>query len=345
MKKVLVTGGAGFIGSHTCVELISAGYTPVIMDDMRNSTDHILHGLHAITGAAPIIHRADCCDADAMERVFATEGPFFGAIHFAAYKSVNESVDRPLDYYENNIGSLVILLRVAARHDLHRIVFSSSCAVYGQAKVLPVTEEAPADKANSPYGYTKVVCEQLLRDAKGSDAALNVVILRYFNPIGAHPSGLIGELPAGIPNNLVPYVVQTAAGERPSLTIYGNDYGTPDGTCQRDFIHVVDLAKAHVKALDLLGAQQLAECEVINLGTGRAVSVMEIVRTFKEVTGVDVPFTIGPRRAGDVAAIHAETSKSARMLNWTCMYSMADALQDAWRWQQHLSATTSVDRR
>jgi UDP-glucose 4-epimerase len=342
MKKVLVTGGAGFIGSHTCVELIGAGYTPVIMDDLRNSAERILQGLQEITGVAPIIHRADCCDPDAMERVFTAEGPFLGAIHFAAYKSVNESVDRPLDYYENNIGSLITLLRVAARHDLHRIVFSSSCAVYGQATVLPVTEEAAAGKANSPYGYSKVVCEQLLRDAKGSDAALNVVLLRYFNPIGAHPSGLIGELPAGIPNNLVPYVVQTAAGERRSLTIYGNDYDTPDGTCQRDFIHVVDLAKAHVKALDLLAAGQLDACEVINLGTGRAVSVMEIVRTFKEVTGMDVPFTIGPRRAGDVASIHAETSKSARVLNWTCTYSLADALQDAWRWQQHLSTTPAV---
>ncbi len=344
MKKVLVTGGAGFIGSHTCVELLASGYTPVIMDDLRNSHERILQGLAEITGVPPIVHRADCCDPAAMDRVFDTEGPFFGAIHFAAYKSVNESVERPLDYYENNIGSLATLLRVAARHGLQHIVFSSSCAVYGQAKVLPVTEDAPADKANSPYGYTKVVCEQLLRDAKHSDPELNIVILRYFNPIGAHPSGLIGELPVGIPNNLVPYVVQTAAGERPSLTIYGDDYGTPDGTCQRDFIHVVDLAKAHVKALDLLASEQLSECEVINLGTGKAVSVLEVVRTFAQVTGVDVPYIIGPRRAGDVATVHAETSKSARVLGWTCAYSLADALQDSWRWQRYLTATAAVDR-
>ncbi len=339
MKKVLVTGGAGFIGSHTCVELMAAGYTPVIMDDLRNSNERIVNGLEDITGVVPVLHQADCCDLEAMERVFVNEGPFFGAIHFAAYKSVNESVERPLDYYENNIGSLVTLLRVAARHGLKRIVFSSSCAVYGQAKVLPVTEEAPADKANSPYGYTKVVCEQLLRDAERSDAALNIVILRYFNPIGAHPSGLIGELPAGIPNNLVPYLVQTAAGERSSLTIFGNDHDTPDGTCQRDFIHVVDLAKAHVKALDLLEQQHLPECEVINLGMGKAVSVLDVVRTFIDVTGVNVPYTIGPRRPGDVATVHADTSKSLRVLKWSCEHTLADALQDSWRWQRHLTTT------
>ncbi|MFT3886309.1 MAG: UDP-glucose 4-epimerase GalE [Flavobacteriales bacterium] len=335
-EKILVTGGAGFIGSHTCVELIDAGYTPVIVDDLRNSHRRVIEGIARITGRELVPHLIDCSDEAALERVFDQEGPIIGAIHFAAYKSVGESVAEPLKYYSNNIGSLIALMKVARRRDTRHIVFSSSCTVYGQADVLPVTEDAPSDKASSPYGYTKVVCERLLQDLKRSAPDTNIVILRYFNPIGAHPSGHIGELPVGVPNNLVPYVVQTAAGHRKVLTIYGDDYDTPDGTCLRDYIHVVDLAQAHVKAMDLLQQRPLTGCEVINLGTGRPVSVKQVVDSFVQETGVPVPFIIGPRRPGDVASIHADVTKSAHMLGWHARYSMAEALRHAWGWQHTL---------
>ncbi|HEX2616794.1 MAG TPA: UDP-glucose 4-epimerase GalE [Flavobacteriales bacterium] len=340
-SKVLVTGGAGFIGAHTCVELLAAGHVPVIVDDLRNSHERIMDGIARITGQRVALHRIDCTDAAALERVFAAEEPFTGAIHFAAYKSVNESVAEPLKYYANNVGSLLALLDVAARHDLRRIVFSSSCTVYGQAQMLPVDETAPADNATSPYGYTKVVCEHVLQDAKRSDDRWNVAILRYFNPVGAHPSGLIGELPVGVPNNLVPYVVQTAAGLRQVLTIHGNDYDTPDGTCLRDYIHVMDLARAHVKALELTGTRTSATCEVVNLGTGTAASVKEVVDTFERETGVKVPVVIGPRRPGDVPAVYADTTKSRRVLDWSCQFTLADALRHAWQWQRTLADTAA----
>lgn len=336
MKKVLVTGGAGFIGSHTCVELIAAGYLPVIVDDMRNSDDRILKGIEKIVQRKVVLHRIDCGIETELEKVFREEGPFFGAIHFAAYKSVNESVAEPVKYYANNIGSLVSLLNVSKRHNMNRLVFSSSCAVYGLATSLPVDEKAPATNANSPYGYTKVVCEQLLRDASHCDPDLRVVMLRYFNPVGAHPSALIGELPLGIPNNLVPYVMQTAAGLRNELTIYGSDYGTPDGTCQRDYLHVVDLAKAHVQALNFLNTASSERCEVFNLGTGRASSVKEVVDTFVRVTGAPVRSRMGPRRAGDVPSIFADASKAHKALGWSCAFDLADALRDAWAWQRTL---------
>ena len=336
MKKVIVTGGAGYIGSHTCVELLSSGYEPVVVDDLRNSDERILDGISRITGRPIRVHRIDCCDEEALDRVFREEEQIFGTIHFAAYKSVNESVAEPIKYYSNNIGSLVSLLNVARKYGSSRLVFSSSCAVYGQAATLPVRETADADNANSPYGYTKVVCERLLREAKASDPSWNFMLLRYFNPVGAHPSGSIGELPIGIPNNLVPYVVQTAAGHRDALTIFGDDYDTPDGTCLRDFIHVVDLAKAHVKALDLLGVQTLPDCPAINLGAGRPSSVREVVDTFIQETGAPVPVIIGPRRPGDVASTFADTDLSRRMLGWSSLNTLADALRDAWRWQRVL---------
>ncbi len=336
MKKVIVTGGAGFIGSHTCVELVSAGYEPIIVDDLRNSEERSLAGIAKITGKTPVVHRIDCCDDLAMDRVFAGGG-VHGIIHFAAYKAVGESVAEPLKYYDNNIGSLLVILKLMAKHNVKRIVFSSSCTVYGQPEELPVTESSPDRNANSPYGFTKVACEQLLRDACVSDPTLQAVLLRYFNPIGAHPSALIGELPLGVPNNLVPFVTQTAAGLRKQLTVFGTDYPTPDGSCIRDYIHVVDLARAHVVALDWLEKRDGSTCEVFNLGTGKGNSVLEVLNAFMEATGVKVPYVVGPRRAGDVTSVYAGTNKSRDVLGWSARSSLHDALRDAWKWQQALA--------
>lgn len=335
MDKVIVTGGAGFIGSHTCVELMAAGMAPVIVDDLRNSEERVLGGLEKITGKKPVIHRIDCTDQAALDRVFAAEKPG-SVIHFAADKAVGESVADPLKYYHNNIGSLATLLRVMHRHRVNDIVFSSSCTVYGDSKDLPVTEASASGQAASPYGYTKVVCEQMLRDVSAADPHLRAVMLRYFNPIGAHPSGQIGELPIGVPNNLVPFITQTAAGIREKLTVHGDDYPTRDGSCIRDYIHVVDLAKAHVAALRWIGKGKAPLCEVFNLGTGQGNTVLEAVRTFEEVNGVKVPYVIGPRRPGDVVAMYADTTKSREVLGWKTELTLADALRDAWHWQQAL---------
>jgi UDP-glucose 4-epimerase len=337
MKKVIVTGGAGFIGSHTVVELIAAGYAPVIVDDLRNSHQRALAGIEAITGKAPVVHRVDCTDARAMDAVFAKEGPVDGVIHFAAYKAVGESVTEPLKYYSNNVGSLTVLLEVMARHKVTKLVFSSSCTVYGQPAELPVTERSPDKEANSPYGYTKVVCEQVLRDHGVADRTMRTVMLRYFNPIGAHPSGHIGELPIGVPNNLVPFVTQTAIGIRERLTVNGNDYDTNDGSCVRDYIHVMDLARAHVRALDWIDQQQAPVCEVFNLGTGKGNTVLEVVHTFEEVARMKVPYTIGPRRPGDVEQVYADTAKSRDVLGWHCEHDLRDALRDAWNWERALA--------
>lgn len=339
MKKVLVTGGAGFIGSHTVVELALAGYTPVIVDDLRNSQERALEGIAAILGHLPTVHRIDCTDHAAMDAVFTAEGPLHGVIHFAADKAVGESVQKPLKYYHNNIGSLVVLLEVMAKHSVECIVFSSSCTVYGEPQELPVPESAPDRMANSPYGFTKVACEQLLRDQSVALPQLRSVLLRYFNPIGAHPSGEIGELPLGVPNNLVPFVTQTAAGLRDKLTVHGADYPTPDGSCVRDYIHVVDLALAHVRALAWMTEQEKASCEVFNIGTGKGVSVLEIVETFKAVNGVELPYVIGPRRIGDVVSVYAHTERCNSVLGWKAQRGIEEALRDAWRWQQHLAAT------
>lgn len=333
MKRVIVTGGAGFIGSHTVVELAAAGYTPVIVDDLRNSQERALKGVEAILGRAPEVHRIDCGDGAALARVFAT-GAVHGVIHFAADKSVPESLADPLKYYSNNIGSTATVLRTMAAHGVKRIVFSSSCTVYGQPDKSPVTESSPTGNVSSPYGYTKMICERMLADAVAADGALKCVLLRYFNPIGAHPSAHIGELPIGVPMNLVPYITQTAAGLRKELTVYGSDYDTPDGSCVRDYIHVVDLAKAHVRALEWMEGRSAPVCEVFNLGTGQGNSVLGTVKAFTEVTGVNVPHRIGPRRTGDIAAIWADTAKSRTVLDWRCEHDLRDALRDAWRWQQ-----------
>lgn len=334
-RKVIVTGGAGFIGSHAVVELAEAGYTPVIVDDLRNSEERSLAGINAITRKAIPVYQIDCNDANAFASVFKIEGRIHGVIHFAAYKAVGESVKEPLKYYENNIGSLIVLLKLMKEFHVPQLVFSSSCTVYGEPDQLPVTEDSPDRKANSPYGFTKVACEQLLRDQCAAAPGFKAVLLRYFNPIGAHPSGLIGELPLGVPNNLVPFVTQTAAGIREKLIVNGNDYDTPDGSCVRDYIHVMDLAQAHVRSLEWM-ASSTRNCEVFNIGTGKGETVLQVVRTFEKVNNVKVPYSIGPRRVGDVVAVYANTKKCNEVLGWKPRFGLDDALRDAWRWQQNL---------
>ena len=337
MKNVIVTGGAGFIGSHTCVELFHAGYNPIIVDDLRNSEERSIHGIARICGTSPTVFRIDCADEPAMAHMLEQVGQVHGAIHFAADKAVGESVQQPLKYYHNNIGSLVVLVRLLARNGPPRVVFSSSCTVYGQPDSLPVNETASDRRAMSPYGFTKVVCEQLLRDLTASDTTSKAVLLRYFNPVGAHPSALIGELPLGVPNNLVPFVTQTAAGLRKQLTVFGTDYDTPDGSCIRDYIHVVDLARAHVRALEWMDERDAPVCEVFNIGTGKGNSVLEVIDAFEKATGVPLPYINGPRRAGDTTSVYADTTKSREVLRWSPELSLQDALRDAWKWQQAIT--------
>ncbi len=334
-KKVLVTGGAGYIGAHAVVELFNAGYDPVVVDDLSRSDQTLLSGIEQITGSKPNFHKGDCADEAFLNKIFETQGPISCVLHFAAYKSVGESVQEPLMYYQNNLGSLVSLLKVMKAHGVSDIIFSSSCTVYGQPDEIPVSENAPFKRAESPYGATKQMSERILEDSCA--AGLRIISLRYFNPIGAHPSALIGELPIGVPNNLVPYITQTASGKREKLTIFGNDYDTPDGTNIRDFIHVVDLANAHVKAMEYL-AQQKDKIlyEPFNLGTGNGVSVLELVNQFQEVTGVKLNFTIGPRRTGDVVKVYANPAKLNAKLQWKTQYSIADALRHAWEWEKRI---------
>ena len=334
-KKILVTGGAGFIGAHTVVELNTAGYHPVIVDDFSNSDRTLLEGLERITGSTVEFHEGNCCDAAFLSRVFTTAGPFTGVMHFAAWKSVGESVSKPLEYFRNNIDSLLTLLECMRTHGVHDLIFSSSCTVYGQPDVIPVDESAPFRKAESPYGATKQIGEQILGDVARSN--FRVVSLRYFNPVGAHPSALIGELPKGVPNNLVPYVTQTAAGWRNELTVFGDDYDTPDGTCIRDYIHVVDVAAAHVQALGLLDRAPAGPYfEAFNLGTGEGVSVLDLIRTFEQVNDLKLNYRIGPRRPGDVIRVYADPARIRNAMNWTCRYSLSEAMRHAWVWQQRL---------
>lgn len=331
MKKILVTGGAGYIGSHTVVELIKAGFKPVIIDNYSNSKPEVISNLEELCGESIIHYNADCTNEESLSAIF-REHLIYGVIHFAAYKAVGESVSEPLKYYENNIGSLVTLLKVMHSFDVENIVFSSSCTVYGQPKNLPVVESAPIVEANSPYGYSKQVCENLLLDYLRSNPNFSTVLLRYFNPIGAHPSSLIGELPLGIPNNLVPFITQTGAGWRESLTIFGDDYSTSDGTCIRDYIHVVDLAKAHVKAIEWMqkGDEKLG---IFNIGTGKGVSVLEAISAFEKASGKKLNYSIGPRRSGDVEQIWASSKKAEEELFWRAEYSLDEAMEHAWKWQ------------
>lgn len=341
-KKILVTGGAGYIGAHTVVELYASGYSPVIIDNFSKSDRTLLKGIEKITGKSLMFYEGDCADKQFLNGVFEKEDRLEGVMHFAAYKSVGESVEFPIMYYQNNLNSLLALVEVMKEHQVNNLIFSSSCTVYGEPDSIPVDEHAPFKKAESPYGATKQMCEQILEDAVKADQNLKVISLRYFNPIGAHPSAMLGELPIDEPNNLVPYITQTAAGMREKLIIFGGDYDTPDGTCIRDFIHIVDLATAHVKAIDkLLGAGENKGYQYYNLGTGQGVSVLQLVKEFIEVTGVKLNYEIGPRRAGDVVKTYANPTKAKNELNWSAQYTSRDALRDAWAWEKRLRRLTT----
>lgn len=336
MPKILITGGAGYIGSHTAVSLHEAGYTPVIVDNFSNSERSVLSGLTRIIGSEVACHEGDCNDPDFMESVF-SEHDLAGVIHFAAFKAVGESTEKPLAYYQNNLGSLLVLLELMQKHEVKDLVFSSSCTVYGQPESNPVSEQTPRQEAESPYGNTKRISEDILRDLVASSAPLRIIALRYFNPIGAHSSSLIGELPRGVPNNLIPFVTQTGAGLRQELTVFGNDYDTPDGSCIRDYIHVMDLAEAHVKSITYAHQQKAPFLDLFNVGTGRGNTVLEVIQAFEKVSGRSLRYKIGPRRSGDVEKVWASTDKVEKVLGWKARLSLEDALRDAWNWQLQLT--------
>ena len=343
--KVFVTGGAGFIGSHTCVELLEAGHEVVVVDNLCNSSRESLRRVAKIAGRAVRFHKADIRNERQLDRIVGEEGPFDAAIHFAALKSVGESVRLPLAYYANNLGGTFTLLKVLAAHGCKNIVFSSSATVYGQPPSVPIREDFPTPGCTNPYGWTKLMMEQVFKDVQHADPDWNVILLRYFNPIGAHPSGLIGEDPAGIPNNLLPYVAQVAIGRLKELSVFGDDYPTPDGTGIRDYIHVVDLARAHVKAVERLeravrpsrkGAKPRKGgygLRIINLGTGHGYSVLQIVRAFEKASGRKVPYVVKARRAGDVGEVWADPSFALKELGWKAEYGIERMCEDLWRWQ------------
>ncbi len=336
MARVLVTGGAGYIGSHTTVELLQAGYDVVIADNLSNSEMSAVKGVRDITGIDVPFEKADCLDAAAMDAIF-EKYEIDAVIHFAAYKAVGESVAEPLKYYRNNLGSFITLLESMRRHDVKNVVFSSSATVYGQPDTLPATELTPRKPATSPYGATKQMCEDILSDSIAAYGTLRGTALRYFNPIGAHPSAKIGELPRGVPNNLVPFITQTAAGIRECLSIFGDDYDTEDGTCLRDYIDIVDLARAHVAAVArMLDGKSEQRYEVFNIGTGRPVSVLELVKTFEKVNGLKLNYKITGRRAGDVEAVWADTAKAERVLLWRAERELSETLRSAWLWEKHV---------
>lgn len=338
MKKscVLVSGGAGYIGSHTAVELIGAGYDVVIVDNLSNSDMNAVEGVRRITGVEVPFEKADCCDRDAFRKVF-EKYDFDSVIHFAASKAVGESVGKPLEYYRNNLVSFMNVIDLMREFGRHNIVFSSSCTVYGEADKLPVTEQTPRKPATSPYGNTKQMCEDILRDSLAAYDGMKGIALRYFNPIGAHPSALIGELPRGVPQNLVPYITQTAAGLRECLSIFGDDYDTPDGTCLRDYIDVVDLAKAHVAAVDRMTQRRMKEAyEIFNIGTGTPVSVLELVKGFERANGLTLNYKIVGRRAGDVKAVWADTQRANKELGWKAERPLEETLRSAWAWEKHV---------
>lgn len=339
MARILVTGGTGYIGSHTTVELMQQGYDVTIVDNLSNSSVDVLDGISAIVGHKPEFANIDCGNFVDLDNVFRQYPDIVGVIHFAASKAVGESVEKPLLYYRNNIGSLVTLLEVMKLHQVPNIVFSSSCTVYGQpdSDHLPVDETAPIQKALSPYGNTKQINEEIICDEAHADKGLHATILRYFNPIGAHPSAQIGELPNGVPQNLLPFVTQTAAGLRPELKVFGNDYNTPDGSCIRDYIYVVDLAKAHVKAIDrMLNAKDSEQVEVFNLGTGTGLSVLTLINEFEAATGVKIPYTIVGRREGDIEQVWAAPKKANEVLGWKADTPIRDVLASAWKWEKHI---------
>ena len=340
-KCVLVSGGAGFIGSHVTVELIEAGYDVVVADNMSNCDMTCFEGVKKIIGRELPFEKIDFCDAAATDKLF-SDYRIDAVIHFAAFKAVGESVEKPVMYYKNNLGSFLNVLEAASAHGCHNVLFSSSATVYGEPDKVPVTEETPRKPATSPYGATKQMCEDILNDTvkatAGTPGEIRGILLRYFNPIGAHPSALIGELPRGVPNNLVPFITQTAIGKRACLSIFGDDYPTPDGTCQRDYIDIVDLARAHVYAVRrMLDGKMEKGCEVYNIGTGRPVSVLELVNAFEKVNGLKLNYKFAPRRAGDVTAIWADPSLANRVLGWKAQRSVEDTLAAAWAWEKHIA--------
>lgn len=340
MSKVLVTGGTGYIGSHTVVELINEGFEVVIVDNLSNSNVDVLDGIEKITGVRPAFENIDCVEYVAIDKMFDKYGDIESIIHFAASKAVGESVEKPLLYYRNNLVSLINLLQLMPIHKVRNFVFSSSCTVYGQPDILPVTEDAPIKPALSPYGNTKQIGEEIIRDTiYANPNNYQSIILRYFNPIGAHASAEIGELPNGVPNNLLPFVTQTAIGLRKQLQVFGDDYDTPDGSCIRDYIHVVDLAKAHVVAVKrMLQGKSLDKVETFNLGTGRGLSVLEIIKTFEEVNNVKVPYKIVNRREGDIEKVWADPTIANEVLGWKANETVEETLRSAWAWEQNLAA-------
>lgn len=330
-QTILLTGGAGFIGSHIAVELLQDGYDVVIADDLSNSRADVIDRIEKITGRRPVFYRIDAADGAALAKVF-DEQPIDAAVHLAGFKAVGESVQKPIEYYRNNLDTTLTLLETMRSYDVRRLVFSSSATVYGADNPVPYTEDMPAGRCTNPYGWTKWMIEQILADVARADAALSVVCLRYFNPVGAHESGLIGERPNGVPNNLMPYITQTAAGIRKELSIFGDDYETPDGTGVRDYIHITDLARGHIAAIGY--TEEHVGWEAINLGTGHGTSVLKLVQTFERVNGVPVPHRIAPRRAGDLASCYAGTEKARCLLGWQAEKGLEDICRDAWRWQR-----------
>ncbi|MBJ2190117.1 MULTISPECIES: UDP-glucose 4-epimerase GalE [Duncaniella] len=337
MDRILVTGGTGYIGSHTVVELQKAGYSVVIIDDLSNSNREVLDGIERITGTRPDFVEGDCTDIEVLKKLFAEYPDIKGIINFAASKAVGESMQKPILYYRNNLNTLLNLLDLMASNGVKGIVFSSSCTVYGEPDVNPVTEQSPIKKATSPYGNTKQISEEIITDVINAGAPFKSVILRYFNPVGAHPSAEIGELPNGVPQNLIPYLTQTAIGIRKELSVFGDDYNTPDGSCIRDYINVVDLAQAHVIAVKrMLEDKSEDKIEIFNLGTGNGVSVLELINTFEESTGVKVPYKIVGRRAGDIEKVWADPTYANEVLGWKATSTLADTMRSAWAWQLKL---------
>lgn len=334
-KTILVTGGTGYIGSHTVVELINAGFSPVILDNLNNSHKNVIAAIEKITNVRPAFVEGDCRDSAVYDHIFETYA-IDAVIHFAADKAVGESVQNPLKYFDNNLIGLIRLLQGMDKFGVTNLVFSSSCTVYGTPESPYVTEETPMRDPESPYGFTKFGGEKILQNMVKHQASMNVVLLRYFNPIGAHPSALIGEQAQGIPNNLLPYITQTAAGKRSCLSVFGNDYSTVDGTCVRDYIHVCDVASAHVKAIDLIKSRTEPFIEAINIGTGKGTSVLEIIRIFEEATGRALNWQFAPRRTGDVPEIYAKVDKASTLLNWKACYTVNDAIRDAWNWEKRM---------
>ena len=336
-ERILVTGGTGYIGSHTVVELQNSGYEVIIIDNLSNSSADVVDNIEKVSGIRPAFEKLDCLDFAGLDAVFAKYKGIKAIIHFAASKAVGESVEKPLLYYRNNLVSLINLLELMPKHGVEGIVFSSSCTVYGQPDELPVTEKAPIKKAESPYGNTKAMCEDIMRDFAKVESGMNLLALRYFNPIGAHPSALIGELPNGVPNNLIPFLTQTVAGIRPQLSVFGDDYNTPDGSPIRDYIDVVDLAKAHVVAIRrLLDGKNKANYEYFNIGTGNGLSVLGLIKAFEKATGEKVNYKIVGRRAGDIEKVWADTTLANQELGWKAEVPIEETLANAWKWQQAL---------